>query len=431
MASDTPASRSLPSASSAATARLRLKPGHVQPVWAGHPWIYAQAVAEMEGGATAGDEVIVTDPRGQFLGRGFYSPKSAIVTRILTRDPAEHLDAAFFRDRLTRALQTREALSLGPSHDTTGYRLVHAEGDSLSGLVVDRFNDALCIQFLTAGVRRREAMILDILTDLTKCVAIYDRTPERFAKTEGFEPRRGLIRGSEVADLTFKERGLKYSIPTSIGQKTGFYFDQRAVRARVEALAKGRRVLDTYAFVGAFSMAAARGGATEVISVDESPLASEIGVTCARMNGLDQTIRFQRDDAKRVLQESHGKFDLVIVDPPRLSPSRRDRENALLHYSRLANLGARATAPSGILVFCSCSAAIDAQTLARALATGAAKANRTAVILERHFQGQDHPVPAAFDDGLYLKVFIARMDVRSAKHVVNDDAPPSMIPPSL
>lgn len=383
----------------------------------------------MEGGATAGDEVVVVDPRGQFLGRGFYSPKSAIVTRILTRDPKEALDATFFRDRLTRALALREALSLGPTHDTTGYRLVHAEGDSLSGLVVDRFNDVLCIQFLTAGIRRREAMILDILTDLTKAVAIYDRTPDRFAKSEGFEPRRGLIRGTEVSDLVFKERGLHYRIPTSIGQKTGFYFDQRAVRARVEALAKGRRVLDTYAFVGAISMAAARGGAKEVISVDESPLAAEIGVTCARENGLDDKIRFLRDDAKRVLQESHGKYDLVIVDPPRLSPSRKDRENALLHYSRLANLGARATTPGGILVFCSCSASIDAHTLARALATGAAKANRTATILERHFQGPDHAVPAAFDDGLYLKVFIARMDARGT--TLNDEAPPSLIPPSL
>lgn len=411
------------------TAKLRLKPGHVQPVWAGHPWIYAQAVAEMEGGATSGDEVTVVDPRGQFLGRGYYSPKSAIVTRILTRDANEALDAVFFRDRLTKALAAREALSLGPTHDTTGYRLVHAEGDSLSGLVVDRFNDVLCIQFLTAGIRRREAIILDILQDLTKATAIYDRTPDRFAKAEGFEPRKGLIRGRAVLDFEFKERGLRYRIPVDIGQKTGFYFDQRAVRARVEALAKGRRVLDTYSFVGPFSLAAARGGAIEVISVDESPLAAEIGVTCARENGLDGKIRFLRDDAKRVLQESHAKYDLVIVDPPRLSPSRRYRENALLHYSKLASLGARATTPGGILVFCSCSASIDAQTLARALATGAAKANRTATILERHFQGPDHPVPAAFDDGLYLKVFIARIDARST--VVNDEAPPSMIPPSM
>lgn len=392
---------------------VRLKPGHVQPVWAGHPWVYAQAVDRVEGGATAGDEVSVIDPRRNLMGRGFYSPRSAIPVRILVRDDSTKLDAAFFRARIHRAAAFRERLHLGEGK-TDGYRLIHAEGDGLPGLVVDRFGDALVMQLLTVGMKHREALLLSALLDVTKAKVILDRTPANVAKQEGFEPGRGVVRGEAVAELAFHERGLHYRLPLELGQKTGFYFDQRGLRARVEQIAKGQRVLDTFSYVGSFAMAAARGGALSVRSVDESALALEVGAECARMNGLEGRIEYVKRDAKRALAEAGeaGGYDLVIVDPPRLAPTRSAREAALVAYSKLAEAGCRAVAPGGVLVLCSCSAAIDLHALTRALATGALRANVSAMVWDRAFQGADHPVNAAFNEGLYLKALLARIDPR-------------------
>jgi len=402
-------------------ATVRLKPGHVQPVWAGHPWVYAQAIDRVEGGATGGDEVRVVDPRGNFLGRGFYSPGSAIPVRLLVRDEETPLDTALFRSRFEQALAARATFGLGTSDETTGFRVVHAEGDGLPGLVVDKLGETLVVQILTLGMKDREAMIFEALGQVFSPASIVDRTPAGAAKAEGFELRRdgegegetrGLVRGEPVKTFSFKERGIAWSIPSDLGQKTGFYFDQRELRGRVEALAKGKRVLDAYSYVGSFGLAAARGGASEVVCVDESALAIEVGAENARANGFAETVRFQRSDARRAMQEAHGGFDLTIVDPPRLAPTRGAREQALVMYAKLAELGCRATKPGGLMVLCSCSAAVDLFALTRALATGAVRANVHATVVERSFQGIDHPVPAAFGEGLYLKAVIARVEKR-------------------
>ncbi len=365
----------------------------------------------MEGGATRGDEVRVVDPRGNFLGRGFYSSGSAIPVRLLVRDETTTIDTGFFRARFERALAARIAFGLSKS-DTTGYRVVHAEGDLLPGLIVDRFGDVLVVQLLTFGMKDREAMIFEALGQVFRPRAIVDRTPPAAAKAEQFTPRTGVVRGEDVTELAFTERGLDWKIPLSLGQKTGFYFDQRELRSHVELLAKGKKVLDAYSYVGAFGLAAARGGASEVLCVDESAVAIEVGAENARANGLEKIVRFERNDARRTMQDAHGAFDVVVVDPPRLAPTRGVREQALVMYSKLAELGCRATKPGGTLVLCSCSAAVDLTALTRSLATGAVRANVHALVVDRAFQGVDHPVPAAFSEGLYLKALIARIEKR-------------------
>jgi 23S rRNA (cytosine1962-C5)-methyltransferase len=373
--------------------------------------VYAQAIERVEGGATAGDEVSVVDPRGNLLGRGFYSPGSAIPVRLLVRDAASRIDGALFRARIDHAIATRAAMGL-PSDATTGHRLVHADGDALPGLIVDRFGDVLVVQVLTVGMKQREGLVLEALESALRPRAILDRTPANVAKVERFEAASGVVRGVAVDALEFRERGLEYRIPMELGQKTGFYFDQRGLRARIEELARGKRVLDTYSYVGAFALAAARGGATEVLSIDENAVAIEVASEHARANGVHERVRFARQDARKALQEAHAAWDLVIVDPPRLAPTRGAREQALLAYAKLAELGCRATRIGGTLVFCSCSAAVDLSALTRALAIGAQRANVQAIVVERHFQGADHPVPAAFGEGLYLKALVARMEPR-------------------
>jgi 23S rRNA (cytosine1962-C5)-methyltransferase len=382
----------------------------------GHPWVYAQAIDRVEGGATAGDEVSVVDPRGNLLGRGFYSPGSAIPVRLLVRDAETRLDASFFHVRVERAVALRASLGLptstSPADQTDAFRLVHAEGDGLPGVVVDRYGDVLAVQLGTIGMKRHEALVHEALGRLVRPRAIVDRTSAQTAKTEGFEPGAGVVRGEQVSALELVERGLRFRIPLELGQKTGFYFDQRGLRARVEQLARGCRVLDAYSFVGAFALAAARGGAREVVAVDESALAVEVGAECAAANGLAERVRFVREDARRALTDAHGFFDLVIVDPPRLAPTRGAREQALVAYAKLAENACRAVRPGGLVVFCSCSAAVDLHSLTRALAQGATRANVQATVLERWFQGADHPVPAAFGEGLYLKSLIAHVGSR-------------------
>ena len=387
---------------------VTIRPGHVQPVWAGHPWVYAQAVARISGGATAGDEVEVVDDHGNVLGRGLYSPGSAIVVRLYTRDRASRVDSALLERRITAAIARRQALDL-PAADTNAYRVVHAEGDDLPGLVVDRYGDVLVVQIGTIGIKKRQQLILDALASLLSPRAIVDRSSERAAKNEGFEVGRGVVVGdSSVNELAFMERGITFRIPFELGQKTGFYVDQRPLRARVEALAHGRRVLDTFTYVGAIALAAARGGAREVHAVDQSALALEVAASAARDNGLSDRIEFERADAHDALALAgrRGGYDLVVCDPPKLAPTRAAKKRALGAMRRLAAAGARATRPGGILVLCSCSAAIGVEELTRAAALGGRDVGVRPVVLERVFQGADHPVPAAFPEGLYLSSLV-------------------------
>ncbi len=404
-----------------AATTVHLKPGHVQPIWAGHPWVYAQAVARIEGPApTPGDVVRIMDPQGHLLGRGFWSPRPAIPVRLVTHDDDTDLERAdWLIARLRAAVVRRRALGL-PDVSTNGFRAMHAEGDEVPGLVIDRFGtDAhgrggvAVVQAGTAGLRRRAGLVLEAIQEVYAPEAILDRTPVSVAKGEGFELDDRLSRGGPVTALRFKERDLAFEIPTDLAQKTGFYFDQRALRARVEALSHGRRVLDAYCYVGSIAMSAARGGAKQVVAVDESLRALEVAAACARANGL--SIAFERADVKHDLPkraQAGERFDLVIVDPPKLAPTRGDRDAAASYQTKLVENAAAVVEPGGLLVVCSCSTAIGAPELARCLAIGARRAGRSATVLERLGQGGDHPVPAAFPEGIYLSTLIAELGSR-------------------
>jgi 23S rRNA (cytosine1962-C5)-methyltransferase len=396
-------------------AMVTVKPGHVQPLWAGHPWVYAQAIERVEGGAAAGDEVDVVDPRGNFLGRGLYSPRSAIPVRLYSWQRGVAFNLELVAQRVRVAQGRRRAMGL-PNAGTDAYRLVNAEGDDLPGLVVDLYAGVAAVQFATVGTKRREDLVLDALGDLLGPEAIVDRSSPGTARAEEFSPRRGVVRGaSDLMELSFRERGLAYRIPLSLGQKTGFYLDQRPLRDRVEELARGRRVLDTFAYVGALSLAAARGGASAVTAVDSSALALEVAAECAERNGLAGKIQLEHGDATEELGRAgrRGGYDLVICDPPKLAPTRPSLKQAAAMARRLAGLGCRATRPGGLLVLSSCSAALGVRELSRATALGARDVGLRALVLERIFQGPDHPVPAAFPEGLYLSTLILEILGRS------------------
>jgi len=390
---------------------VTVKSGHVQPVWAGHPWVYAQAVERVDGGAAPGDEVQVVDPRGRPLGRGLYSPGSAIPVRLYTQKPDLPFDSALLNRRLERALARRRRLGL-PSEQTTAYRLVHAEGDDLPGLIVDCFGDIAVVQFSTLGMKRRQSLVLEAIGQAVQPRSIVDRTSPKVAQAERFEATGGVVAGdAAAAHLSFRELGSQYRIPLEVAQKTGFYLDQRPLRQRVTALSEGRDVLDAFAFVGAMSITAARGGAKSVTLVESSARALQVAADCAALNGVSDRIRFECRDAKDALRQGGRRsgYDLVICDPPKYAPSRAARARAIKAMQRLAGWASRATRPGGLLMLSSCSAALGLSDLSVALAVGARDAGRRPLVLERAFQGPDHPVPAAFREGLYLTTLIAEI----------------------
>ena len=389
-----------------------LKPGHVQPIWLGHPWVYAQAVDRVEGGATAGDQVTVTDPRGNTLGTGWYSPQSAIVVRIASRSPRVKMDGTWLRRGVARAFEMRREMGL-PTTTTNGFRLVNSEGDYLPGLVVDLFNDVAVIQLTTIGMHTHRSAVVDAIRSVVDVSAIIDRTPVRYSKLEGFQPKPGVVWGDkEAAALAFHERGIRYEIPWDLTQKTGFYFDQRPLRARVEQLAQGRDVLDAFCFVGSFAMAAARGGARSVLAVDENLLALQTGARCAVINELQDRIEFVRQSVRNLVHQKElaHRFDMIILDPPSMAPTPKALARSKQAFRHLVAGACRLLRPGGLIVLSACSAAITLEMLTRCCAAGCTDAGYSATVLERWFQGSDHPCVAAFSEGLYLKSIIVRCE---------------------
>jgi 23S rRNA (cytosine1962-C5)-methyltransferase len=393
-------------------AKIWIRSGHVRPVWAGHPWVYAQAVGKVEGKPEAGDLVDVLDAQDNWNGAGFFSPSSAIAARILSRVQGEVVDRAFFRDRLSRALAfRRDALGL-PDAQTTGYRLVHSEGDGLSGLIVDLYGSVAVVQLLTAGIKRRERDVLDALREVTGVRSIVELPSGEHFEKEGLPPQPGGVYGDPVESLEFTERGFGYRLPLASAQKTGFYFDQRENRSRFEGLCHGRRVLDACSYVGAFALAAARGGAREVIALDRSESALSVAQDSAARSGLAERIQFQRGDLKRVLPDliaSGERFEVIVLDPPKLAHSVKHLDRARKAYRAWNAFAFSLCTSDAVLVTCSCSAAMQAHDFLRTLALASADVRREAALFVLGQQAPDHPTPAAFDEGRYLKAAFMRV----------------------
>lgn len=399
------------------SATVYLRPGHVQPVWMGHPWVYAQAIGRVEGEPEHGDEVEVRDPRGNTLGRGYYSPGSAIPVRLLTRDAGQPLDGAFLSRRIGEASRWRRELLGLPSEHTTALRVVNAEGDGLPGLIVDRFGDAACVQLLTAGMKRREGFVFEALRSHLGVRRVYEVASAKHQALEGVEATEGLRWSADGSNgpLRFRENDIDIEVTApgdeGGGQKTGYYLDQRDNRAMIASLSKGARVLDLYTHTGGFALAALKAGAKEVVGVDSSAPAIERARAIASANGLSSA-RFIKGDARKVLgdhDELPGRFDVVVCDPPKLAARAKEVRDALQHYRRTNALAAARVETGGLLLTCSCSGSVTVDELLRAAAAGARDAGRDLIVLRTTGAGADHPYPAAFDEGRYLKCVLARV----------------------
>ncbi len=400
--------------------RVRLRRGHVRPLWAGHPWVYAQAVAGVEGAPAPGDLVSVIDPEGKTLGLGFYSPKSAIPVRILSRDPDEVFGeeaAGALARRLDAAKALRET-SLGlPDAASTAYRLVNAEGDALPGLVVDVLGDVAVMQLGTAGMMRREELLAGHVERVTGATTVLG-APVDVSRSEGFASEARVLRGPAPSELAFRELGLELRLPASLGQKTGYYLDQRSNRARLRRWVErsgARRVLDAYAYVGSMGLNACVGGAEEVIALESSATAVAAGAAQAAHAGFEDRIAFRKEDVKRALPallQARERFDVVVLDPPKLAPTKRSLPRAQRAYRKLNALGLGLVRSGGLLITCSCSGALRPEALTRIVAEAASDAGKRVRLLALHGPGEDHPTPPAFPEGRYLKAAFLQVEDR-------------------
>jgi 23S rRNA (cytosine1962-C5)-methyltransferase len=383
--------------------QIVLRKGRARPLWFGHPWVYANAVMRVDGQPAPGDLVSLVDHDGRFIGRGFYSPRSQIPVRLCTR-AEEAVDAAFFRRRVQQARAARTRLGL-PSETTTAYRLINSEGDDLPGLVVDVYGDAAVAQITTLGMANRRTEIFDALEAELGSKTLFEISPPSYAELEGFAPASRVARGAPRASVSVLEDGIALEVEPLSGQKTGMFIDQRETRARVGALARGARVLDVYAYAGGFSLAAARGGAAAVTAVDSSARAVARIEAHAAANGVKAKIEAIEADAFRFLETATPRaFDLVIIDPPKFARARKDLEAARKGYERLNALALQAAAAGAVLVTCSCSQNVDAETFERIVAAGAKQAGREVRVFERRGPAADHLLPPGFTEGQYLKI---------------------------
>jgi len=383
---------------------LRLKPGREKSLRQRHPWIFSGAVEKASG--KAGDTLEVRDSGGKRLALAAYSPKSQIRARVWTFDTSESVDADFFRRRIERALALRE--SLPAAKHSNALRLVNAESDGLPGLVVDRYADVLVAQFLAAGVERWRDMILDSLTELSGCEAIFERSDAEVRRLEGLEARVGFARGNRNASrCPIIEHGLNFRVDVEQGQKTGFFLDQRENRQRVRALAAGREMLDGFCYTGGFSIAALAGGATRVCAVESSKDAIQIARENLAANPLDASkIEFVQADVfshLRTLRDRNEKFGLIVLDPPKFAPSAAQVQKAARAYKDINLWALKLLAPGGLLATFSCSGGVSAELFQSIVAGAAVDAGGEAKIIERFGAAADHPVALEFPEGEYLK----------------------------
>ena len=392
------------------TARALLQPKRARPFYGRHPWVYAGAIAAVEGEPADGGVVDLVAHGGQFVARGLYNSQSKIRVRLYTWDAETQLDHHFFREQLAAALRLRRDLDVMDPRG--GCRLVNSEGDGLSGLTVDRYGGWVVLQFTSLGLAQRREMFADLVAELLQPAGIYLRTERGIGQLEGLDLHDGPLRGpAPDGPVEIAEGGLTFLVNLAEGQKTGYYLDQRDNRIAVARLALGRRVLDAFCYSGGFGLHAARAGAAEVIGVDQSEPALDLARRNAQRNGLAQ-VSFVRSDVFAHLDAlvSRGeRFGLVVLDPPKFARERRAVDEALRGYRRLQALALRLLGPDGFLVTCCCSGLITADMLEDLLAQVAADARRDAQVLERRGPAADHPVSVACLESHYLKCLITRV----------------------
>jgi 23S rRNA (cytosine1962-C5)-methyltransferase len=391
-------------------ASIILKPGREKSLLRRHPWIFSGAIQQADSNIASGATVDVLSSKGEFLARGAYSPQSQIRVRAWTFND-EPIDKDFFRKRIRASLTGRSPLLLGEGSgvmSTNALRLIYAESDSIPGLIVDRYDDILVLQSLTAGTESWKETIADLLLEETGLKNIYERSDADVRELEGLTSKVGIMRATiPDSPITITEYGLKFLVDIEHGHKTGFYLDQRANRQRVRTYAEGRDVLDCFCYTGGFTVNALMGAAKSVLSVDASSEALTLARQNVELSKLPLTkAQFLEGDVFQVLRKFRDEarsFDMIILDPPKFAPTAAQADKAARGYKDINLLAFKLLQPNGILFTFSCSGGIDAALFQKIVAGAALDAGVDAQIIEHLSQAGDHPIALHFPEGTYLK----------------------------
>lgn len=383
---------------------VRLREGKERSLLRHHPWVFAGSIAK--GSADAGETVRVEAHDGRFLAWAAFSPVSQIRARAWSFVEAERIDAAFFARRVQAAVAMRERLGVA----SNGVRLVHGEADGLPGLVVDRYDDLLSVQFLSAGAERWKNVLADALLAATGCTRLYERSDVSVRELEGLAPVTGWLRGGGDTTVTIREHDIRLTLDVAEGHKTGYYLDQRDNRALFATLVRRfgcRSVLNCYSYTGGFSVAALAGGASEVLSVDSSAPALARAQAHVQLNGFDPARHAVLDadvnaTLRRLLAEGR-RFDAIVLDPPKFAPSAAHADRASRAYKDINRLGLMLLNPGGLLLTFSCSGGISADLFHKIVAGAAMDAEVDGYLLQRLEAASDHPTTLCFPEGEYLK----------------------------
>ena len=386
-----------------------LRPGEADRIVAGHPWIYAGSVLRLTQPAADGAVVQVKDHRQRFLGVGFYNSKSKIHVRMLSPERVE-IDQAFFEARIRAALAVRERHLPG----ATSFRVVNAESDFLSGLIVDKYEDALVVQTSSLGMDQRKPMILAALQALFSPRAILERNEAASRKFEGLPDANGILSGQLSGPLAVQLNGLQFEVDVLGGHKTGLYLDQQVNYRRVAELAVGAQVLDCFSFQGGFGLHAARAGAAHVCFLDQSAEAIAAAQRNAAANGLAGKCSFETANvfdwlkAQTVIQPHEKvvpRWDLVILDPPSFTRNRASVPDALRGYKEIHLRALKLLKPGGTLATFCCSHHVDAGLFQDTLLAAAFDAHRLLRRVAVFSQSPDHPIIPMIPETEYLKGF--------------------------
>jgi 23S rRNA (cytosine1962-C5)-methyltransferase len=371
-----------------------------------HPWVFQKMVERPPARIPPGAVVDILDRAGQWVGRGLYNGHSRISLRVLTAKQDEPIDAAFFARTIGTAIAfRRDTLKLDAVTDA--YRLVYSEADGLSGLVVDRFGDTLVIEFFAAGMFRQRQVIMDVLKTHYPDAKFYWFAEEHVGKQESFDCRPPEPPPPSV----ITEHGLKFRVAPGSKHKTGFFLDQRDNRKALGELCRGKRVLDVCCNSGGFGVYAKAHGASEVVGIDLDETAIDLAKQNAKLNGAQ--VRYVQADLFAWLRDvipNGEKFDVVVLDPAKLTRDRETVDQALKKYCDMNRLAMHVVAPGGVLLTCSCTGLVSEADFLESVRRAAWQAGRNLQVFKISGAGADHPFLLSVPEGRYLKAVFCRVE---------------------
>ncbi len=386
-----------------------LKKGEGRALKAGGAWIYDNEIESVMGHFEDGDLVLVRDFDGYGLGKGFINRHSKIRIRMMTRNPEQEIDREFLHNRVKAAWEYRKK-----TVDTSSCRVIFGEADWIPGMVVDKFSDVLVVQALALGIDGMKETIIEELKSVLKedgvsIRGVYERSDAKEREKEGMERVKGFIGEPFDTNVEIVENGVRYLVDVKDGQKTGFFLDQKYNRLAIQKLCKGARVLDCFTHTGSFALNAGLAGAKEVIGVDASELGVHQAELNAKLNALENTVRFECADVFDLLpdlEKKGEKFDVVILDPPAFTKSRNSIKNATKGYREINMRGLKLVKDGGFLATCSCSHFMSYELFTQTIAQAAKSVHKRIRQVEYRTQAPDHPILWAADESYYLKFYI-------------------------